>query len=724
MKLGVAARVAARCGLPEKGVDGCVRLLSEGNTVPFIARYRKEATGGLDETAIRRVQEALEYVTALDDRKKTVLAAIEKAGRLTDELRRLIEECEDRQELEDLYLPFKQKKSTRADAARKAGLEPLARIILGLEPCPAGARLAIAQRFVRAVEGASADSPEAALAGARDIVAEVVATNPPVRRAVRDLAGSTGRICSARKRGAGEEEAAQFADYFERSERVADIPAHRILAMLRGETAGALSVKVEVPERRALALIQSPFFRRVPSLFTQDFEAATEDGFTRLLWPSVERELLGQLKERADRSSVAVFEENLRSLLMEPPARGKRVLGIDPGFRNGCKLAVVDDTGKVLGAGVIYPHPPQENADEAKRRLVELCLRHRFDVAGVGDGTAHRETMAFVATVAWPTPVAVTPVREAGASVYSASEVAVAELPELDVTLRGAVSIARRYQDPLAELVKIEPKSIGVGQYQHDVDQGLLESGLSAVVEECVNRVGVELNTASPALLSHVAGIGPTTARAIVAHRDSKGPFRNRAALLKVAGIGPARFLQCAGFLRIPEGVDVLDRTGIHPERYEAVGRAARAVGLAASDLLGNPTHLSRLKQQVTATALGLGVETWSDILAELERPGRDPRGERKEFRFSDRVHALEDLEVGMVLPGRVNSVTDFGAFVDIGVHRDGLVHVSRMADRRVSSPFEVCRPGMVVTVKVVEVDRKRGRIGLSMKPSEVGGTG
>jgi uncharacterized protein len=329
--------------------------------------------------------------------------------------------------------------------------------------------------------------------------------------------------------------------------------------------------------------------------------------------------------------------------------------------------------------------------------------------------------MAFLATVPWPSTVTAMPVREAGASVYSASELAVAELPDLDVTLRGAVSIARRYQDPLAELVKIEPQSIGVGQYQHDVDQRLLERGLSAVVEECVNRVGVELNTASPALLAHVAGLGPSTARAIVAHRDSNGPFPRRAALLKVAGLGPARFLQCAGFLRIPEGAEVLDRTGIHPERYEAVGRAARSLGLSPSDLVGDPAQVARLRQEVPAGALGLGAETWADILAELQRPGRDPRGERQEFRFSDRVHSLEDLEEGMVLPGRVNSVTDFGAFVDVGVHRDGLVHVSRMADRRVSSPFEICRPGMAVMVKVVEVDRKRGRIGLSMRPSEVG---
>jgi uncharacterized protein len=704
-------------------VEGCIRLLDEGNTVPFIARYRKEQTGGLDETAIRNVQEAFEYVNALDDRKKTVLAAIEKAGKLTDALRRQIEECEDRQELEDLYLPYKQKKSTRADVARKAGLEPLARIILGLDPCPVGSRLSIAARFVHAAEGdkPGIDSPDAALAGARDIVAETVATYPASRKAVRDLAGTTGKICSTRKRGAGEEEAAQFADYLDRSERVADIPAHRILAMLRGETAGALSVKVEVPERRAQALVASPFFRKVPQLLATDFEEAVTDGFERLLWPSVEREILAQLKERADRSSVNVFEQNLRSLLMEPPARGRVVLGVDPGFRNGCKLAVVDATGKVLGTGVVYPHPPQERSAEARSQLAELARRHRFDVAGVGDGTAHRETMTFLASVQWPHAVQVTAVREAGASVYSASELAVSELPGLDVTLRGAVSIARRYQDPLAELVKIEPKSIGVGQYQHDVDQALLENGLAAVVEECVNRVGVELNTASPALLAHVAGIGPGTAKAIVAHRDSKGPFARRCSLLKVPGIGPARFLQCAGFLRIPDGPDVLDRTGIHPERYEAVERASRILGVPAAELVGSTPHVARLRRDVAADALGLGQETYADILAELERPGRDPRGERQEFRFSERVHTIEDLQEGMVLPGKVNSVTDFGAFVDIGVHRDGLVHVSRMADRRIASPFEVCRPGMVVTVKVVEVDRKRGRIGLSMKPSETG---
>ena len=530
-----------------------------------------------------------------------------------------------------------------------------------------------------------------------------------------------GRIKSARKRGAAEEATEAFRDYLDRSEPVASAPPHRLLAMFRGETQGALSIKVEVHERQGTELVERFFQPTVPQQFRGDFIGASRDSWQRLLWPAVEREVLGALKERADRASVKTFEQNLRTLLMAPPLRGKRVLALDPGFAHGCKTAVVDATGEVLATATIYPHPPRQQTDRARQTLLDLARRHRVEVVAVGDGTAHRESMAFLERTNWPHPVEVEAVREAGASVYSASPVAREELPDMDVSLRGAVSIGRRFQDPLAELVKIDPKALGVGQYQHDVDQTLLARGLDAVVEECVNRVGVEINTASPALLAHVAGIGPTSAHAIVDHRSRQGAFRKRTDVLKVTGIGRTRFVQCAGFLRIPDGSEPLDGTGVHPENYSAVRVAAKRLGATVKSVLGDAECVTRLRSEVSAADLGLGPQSWADILGELEKPARDPRGERVAFSFDDDVNSIDDLQVGMILPGRVNSVTDFGAFVDIGVHRDGLVHISQMADRRVSTPFDICQPGKTVRVKVVEVDRKRNRIGLSMKPSELG---
>lgn len=715
----VVKHVISETGLPPAGVAGCCQLLEEGNTIPFIARYRKEQTGGLDEEQIRAVQEALAAVRALIARKKTVLAAIEKQGKLTDDLRAAIENCWDKQQLEDLYLPYRQKRKTRAESARKAGLEPLAMMILGREQAPSRDRMEVARAFVDRELGV--DKPAAALEGARDIVAEVLATHPPGRAAVRRLAMTGGRIKSARKRGANEEATQAFRDYLDRSEPVATVPPHRLLAMFRGEDQGALSVKIEVHERRGTDLVERFFYPTVPQMFRGDFIGASRDGWQRLLWPAVEREVLGALKERADRASVKTFEQNLRTLLMSPPLRGKRVLALDPGFAHGCKTAVVDATGEVLATATIYPHPPRQQTDRARQTLLDLARRHRVDVIAVGDGTAHRESMVFLERTNWPHPVEVEAVREAGASVYSASPVAREELPDMDVSLRGAVSIGRRFQDPLAELVKIDPKALGVGQYQHDVDQGLLARGLDAVVEECVNRVGVELNTASPALLAHVAGIGPSSARAVVEHRGSRGAFSKRSDILKVPGIGRTRFVQCAGFLRIPDGPEPLDRTGVHPENYSAVRVAARRLGSTVKAILGDDESVARLRSEISAADLGLGAESWADILDELEKPARDPRGQRVEFSFAEEVDSIDDLEEGMILPGRVNSVTDFGAFVDIGVHRDGLVHISQMADRRVSTPFDICQPGMAVRVKVIEIDRKRNRIGLSMKPSELG---
>ena len=716
----VLKQVISGTRLAAAGVTGCCQLLEEGNTIPFIARYRKEQTGGLDEEQIRAVRDALAAVQALIARRKTVLAAIEKQGKLTPELRAAIENCWDKQELEDLYLPYRQKRKTRAETARKRGLEPLAMMILGKRPAPSRDRMEVARAFVDSELGVA--NPAEALEGARDIVAEVLATHPPARAAVRELGTKRGRIKSTRKRGAGDE-AEAFRDYLDRSEPVASVPPHRLLAMFRGETQGALSVKVEVHERRGTELVET-LHPSVPQMFRGDFTGASRDGWQRLLWPAVEREILGALKERADRASVKTFEQNLRTLLMAPPVRGKRVLALDPGFAHGCKTAVVDGTGEVLGTATVYPHPPRQQTDRARETLLGLAKRHRVDVIAVGDGTAHRESMAFLERTRWPHPVEVEAVREAGASVYSASPVARDELPDMDVSLRGAVSIGRRFQDPLAELVKIDPKALGVGQYQHDVDQTLLARGLDAVVEECVNRVGVELNTASPALLARVAGIGPTSAGAIVEHRSRIGAFRKRSDLLKVSGIGKTRFTQCAGFLRVPDGTEPLDRTGVHPENYSAVKVAARRLGTTVKSLLGDDEAVVRLRTEVSAADLGIGAQSWADILDELQKPARDPRGERVAFSFSEEVDSIDDLSEGMILPGRVNSVTDFGAFVDIGVHRDGLVHISQMADRRVSTPFDICKPGMTVRVKVTEVDRKRNRIGLTMKPSELGDPG
>lgn len=720
--------VAQRTGLEPNRVAGCIRLLSEGNTVPFIARYRKEMTGTMDEVGIRRVEEEYRELEAVLERQQTILATLEKLDKLTPELRRQIEECLDRQRLEDLYLPFKPRRATRADKAREAGLEPLAATMVGGSEGIAEARVAVqpallprrrlewAQRFINP-DKAIVDV-QAALAGARDIVADWMATVPETRAAVREMGGRMGQIVSKKKRGASEE-AEAFRDYFEHAESVSRAAPHRILAMLRGEEAGALSIDIEVNGETGEALMLRPWERRVHPAFREDVLAAVADGWSRLLWPAVSREILGQLKKRADVASVTVFENNLRSVLMEPPARGKVVLGFDPGFRNGCKMAAVDATGKVLGTATIYPHEPQKQVKEATALLLRLASGLRLAVIAVGDGTAHRESMTFLESVPWERPMEIVAVSEAGASVYSASPIAGQEFPDMDVSLRGAVCIARRYQDPLAELVKIEPKALGLGQYQHDVDQKLLESGLDAVVEECVNRVGVELNTASAPLLARVAGLTATSANAVVSHRNQKGAFPSREALLKVSGIGPARFLQAAGFLRIRDGAKLLDATGIHPERYEFVEALMAAAGLPLKQVLGNPQAQPALRAAAKAIAgrfPDVGQATLGDILSDLEKPGHDPRGERVAFRFADGITSIEHLVVGQVLPGRVTNVTDFGAFVDIGVHRDGLVHISQLANRRVASAFEVVQPRQAVMVRVVEVDLKRGRIGLSMR--------
>lgn len=713
---GMAERISGKTGIRHASVAGCLRLLDEGNTIPFIARYRKESTGSLDEVQIRAVEASWREYHEIDSRKRTILDTVEKAGKLTDELRLRIESCFDRSELEDLYLPFKPRKSTRADKARKAGLEPLALVILGRRPAPSNPAGTV-RSFVNPSLGVETDAD--ALAGARDLVSEIIATDDRARAATRELAFGSGTFTARRKRGAGTE-ADAFRDYFEYREPIRRIAAHRFLAVRRGEGQGALSAAVSVDVERGIGRVSGFFRSRVPDAYRGEFDAAVKEGWDRLLWPAMEREVVARIEKWAHREAVTVFENNLRSLLMEPPLTDRRVLGLDPGFRHGCKLACVDPTGRVLASATIYPHEPQRDAAHARDVLRGLVERHRANVVAVGDGTAHRETLAFLDSVEWPHELSVESVPEAGASVYSASEVAGRELPDLDVTLRGAVSIARRLQDSLAELVKIDPRSIGVGQYQHDVDQKMLGLGLDAVVEECVNRVGVDVNTASPSLLRHVAGIGPTLGRALIEYRDRHGKFENRATLTEVPGLGPSRFTQCAGFLRIRDGTEPMDSTGVHPERYGLVRNMAGEAGIPLKTILGNPAVVGRLRGLSMDTG-DAGRETLDDIFAELEKPGRDPRGERTPFAFADGVNTIDDLQPDMILPGKVTNVTDFGLFVDVGVHRDGLVHVSQMADRPIRSPFEVAHPQQAVVVKVLEVDRERNRISFTMKPSLMG---
>ena len=712
----LAAPIAQQTGLAPRRVEGCLKLLEEGNTIPFIARYRKELTGELTEVEIRTIEDAFGKLKELNARKETVIKSIAEQGLLTDELRRRIADCTDRQELEDLYLPFKPKRKTRASVARAAGLEPLAEMMLGRRPTTSG-RFQTAREFVNSDQGIA--DVDAALAGARDIVAEEITNAPATRQALRKFTWERVDIASKKKRGAGEE-AAKYSDYFNHTERLNRAPPHRFLALQRGEREAALSLSLLVDDERCAALLRRDLSPPPPHQFRQDIIEATEDGWKRLLWPALQRDLLAAVKARSDLSATEVFENNLRALLMTPPARNQRVLAIDPGFRNGCKCAAIDATGKVLATLTVYPHQPQAQHERALELLQEVVRKHRIDVLAVGDGTAHRESMALLEGAEWPGPVAVEAVREAGASVYSASELGGQELPDMDVTLRGAVSIARRYQDPLAELVKIDPRAIGVGQYQHDVDEKLLERGLGAVIEECVNRVGVELNTASPSLLARVAGFGPKLAGAVVDHRDRHGPFASRKGLLKVAGLGPAKFTQGAGFLRVVNGTEPLDATAIHPERYNDLKKAARAAGITVAAAKGDKATASQLGPHLMR-ADDMGKETVLDILRELVKPGHDPRGVREVFRFAKEIHKVEDLRPGMVLPGRVTSVTNFGAFVDIGIHRNGLVHISQLADRRVATPFDVVQPLQTVRVKVLEVDHKRNRISLTMKPSELG---
>ncbi|GAB5542058.1 MAG: Tex family protein [Sandaracinaceae bacterium] len=707
MSQPLTASVANALSLPDAGVAAVLALLDEGATVPFIARYRKERTGGLDEVQIRAIQERQGTLKALADRKQTVLSAIEEQGALTPALRRAIEACETKTALEDLYAPFKKKRKTRGSMARDKGLGPLADRILA-QPRD-GSPKRDSQPFVTG----EVKDVEDALAGARDIVAETVADDPRVRGLVRETFLSHGRIQTKAARGK-KKERSKFEQYYDFAERIERMPSHRVLAILRGESEGFLRWSVDLDHDRLVGQVERVVGVQPGSPFAGQLREAVKDGYARLLTPSLTNDVKSTLKEKADGEAIEVFADNLRDLLLAAPLGEVPVLAIDPGIRTGCKCAALDATGRYLEDDVIYP---DRRRDDAARALVKLVKKHGARAVAVGNGTAGRETEAFAREALKDAGIdaMVVSVSESGASIYSASDVAREEFPDLDLTVRGAISIGRRLQDPLAELVKLDPKAIGVGQYQHDVDQKRLAQKLDEVVESCVNQVGVALNLASAALLSHVAGLGPSLAKRVVEHRESAGRFTRRRELLKVKGLGPKAFEQCAGFLRIQGGREPLDASAVHPERYPLVQRMAKDLGVSVDALVGDAARARSLDLSRYVEG-DVGLPTLRDIVAELEKPGRDPREAFEPPRFRDDVREMEDLKAGMQLEGVVTNVTHFGAFVDVGVHQDGLVHVSQLADRYVSDPREVVKVGDRVQVRVLEVDLQRKRISLSRK--------
>lgn len=707
----INSTIARELGVSESQVAATVALLDEGNTVPFIARYRKEITGGLDDSQLRQLEERLAYLRELEERKQSILAAIEEQGKLSDDLRALILACETKARLEDLYLPFKKRRKTKADVAREAGIEPLVDALLD---APSTEATSAATAYV--CEGF--EDEKKVLEGARAILVDRCATNADLVGEVREEMLSRGHMTASVAEGK-EQEGAKFKDYFEFSESCESLPSHRILALLRGEKEGVLNLHLDAGDD---AFYEGLIADRAGIDTTNPWlDDAVRWGWRTKLYVSSGLDVRMRLKEKAEAGALEVFAKNLRDVLLAAPAGQRATLGLDPGYRNGVKCAVVDTTGKVLETMIVYPHQPQNRWSDAVKVLSTACATHGVDLLAIGNGTASRETEKLASEVAdmiataggtRPTPVVVS---ESGASVYSASEVAAKEFPDMDVSLRGAVSIARRLQDPLAELVKIDPKSIGVGQYQHDVNQSALAKTLDAVVEDAVNAVGVDVNTASIPLLTRVAGVTSTLAGNIVAYRDENGVFPSRAALKKVPRLGPKAYQQCAGFLRIQGGKDPLDASAVHPEAYPVVRAIATATGLTVAELIGNTRVLHGLNPADFATD-EFGVPTVTDIIAELDKPGRDPRPEFTTATFKEGVEKVSDLQPGMILEGTVTNVAAFGAFVDVGVHQDGLVHVSAMSDTFVDDPHTVVRSGQVVKVKVMEVDVDRQRIGLSLR--------
>jgi uncharacterized protein len=709
------AIIAASLAIQERSVRAVVELLSEGATVPFIARYRKEATGGLDEVQIRDIETQRTYVIELEQRRQSILDEIEKQGKLTDDLRAKILRCTQKSELEDLYLPFKPKRRTRAMIAKELGLEPLALRILQQDLC--GDPLTDAQAFVSTTEERNVPTAKIALSGARDIVAEVLAETAAVRAFARKLYMDTA-VLSVEK-AAEVTGPTKFESWYDYREPIKQMASHRFLAVKRGETENVLRSTLEVDTDTAKGEIARIAKRNASSPWAAELDLAISDAWKRLIAPSVESEVRVELKMQADKGAVDVFASNLRALLLAGPLGARTVIGIDPGQRTGCKVAVVDQSGKLQEHTVLYLVQGDESVERAKKTLIALVAKYQPVAIAIGNGTHGRETDAFVRDVLREQKTIFSVlVSESGASIYSASDIAREEFPELDLTVRGAISIARRLQDPLAELVKVDPKSIGVGQYQHDVYQALLAKKLDEVVESCVNMVGVELNTASAPLLSRVAGIGPTIAKRIVAFRESNGAFSSRKAVMTVTGLGPKTYEQCAGFLRVRDSDNPLDNSGVHPERYALVEQMAKDLSVDVRALVGNDTMVERIKWTRYVTA-DVGEPTLKDILAELRKPGRDPREVFEPPSFRDDVRAIEDLKPGMTLDGVVTNVTAFGAFVDIGVHQDGLVHVSQLSDRFVKDPAEVVKPGDKLKVRVLEIDLVRKRISLSAKSGE-----
>ena len=708
--------LAQQFQIREEYAANVIALLDDGNTIPFIARYRKEMHGSMDDQLIREFSEKLDYLRGLDKRRDEIRNLIDGQEKLTDEVNAALDKAQTLSELEDIYRPFRPKRKTRASVAKEKGLEPLALEIIkqekGFKPQD------FAKQFISDEKGVA--TAEEAIAGAMDIIAEQVSDSAEIRKRIRQIAQNNGVIRTVAADG---EKESVYTMYYDFGEGVKKIVGHRVLALNRGEKEGYLKVNLELDEERPLSVIDRLLDKGVNPLCSDLLRLAGEDAYSRLIFPSIEREVRSELTEAAAESAMKVFAVNLKQLLMQPPVKGKVVIGLDPGYRTGCKVAVVDGTGKVLDTAVIYPTHGERKAAESKAKLLQLIKKHRVDIISIGNGTASKETEMFAADAIKEAgrPVYYMVVSEAGASVYSASKLAATELPELDLTLRSAVSIARRLQDPLAELVKIEPKAIGVGQYQHDMPQKRLGETLDGVVEDCVNSVGADLNTASPALLLRVSGLNSTVCKNIVAYREENGAFTSRAELKKVPKLGPKAFEQCAGFLRVPESRNPLDNTGVHPESYKSAKALLEMLNYSDKEIKSAKfTDIAnRVKAKGTknlAEALGIGLPTLDDIVKELSKPGRDPRDEMPAPMLRTDVLDINDLKEGMELKGTVRNVIDFGAFVDIGVHQDGLVHISQICDKYIKHPSEVLKVGDVVNVKILSVDPKKNRISLTMR--------
>ena len=701
--------IAERLGVKDWQVENCVKLFEEGATIPFISRYRKERTGGLDDVAVAEVRHWHDVFVEMDKRKDTVLETIGQAGALTQELRAKIENCVDGRELEDLYLPYRPKRRTRATAAKEAGLEPLADRMYNVT-------LVDPSEFARKFVGDKVASVEDALAGARDIIAERISETASVRETLRQTFRKRRLVTKATKKAVGQE-AMKYRSYFDYSESLERMAPHRLLAILRAQEEGFLSLKIDADPEKAVKKMYYDFCheRKYPAApLAEQIQMALDDSYKRLLEPSISNEILKEAKEKADIESIRIFGDNLRQLLLAPPVGQKRVLAIDPGFRTGCKVVCLDEQGNLLHNEAIFPHPPVSEKVKSIQAISGLIQKYGIEVIAIGNGTASRETEEFIKRVPMPTGVRVFTVSEDGASIYSASEVARAEFPDYDVTVRGAVSIGRRLMDPLAELVKIDPKSLGVGQYQHDVDQVLLKEKLDNTVESCVNNVGVNLNTASSYLLSYVSGIGPALAENIVEYRSEHGAYTSRKQLLKVKRLGEKAFEQCAGFLRIQGAADPLDNSAVHPEAYHIVDKMAVDLGVTVAQLVGNADLCSKIEPSRYVSG-DFGLPTINDIINELRKPGRDPRESAQEFEFDHDIHSIEDLSEGMELPGIVTNITAFGAFVDIGIKQNGLIHASQMGVKGMADPSKVLKLHQQIRVLVVSVDLDRSRIGLRL---------